>query len=71
MKVLLVTSPSHSARAAALFRAQFAATNLRTEVISVPAEEWRFSVTGETAQDRLLGLNVVLYEYLSRAKAAL
>lgn len=65
-RVLLVTSPSHSSRAAALFRSQ-----LRAEVRSVPAEEWRFSVTGETAYDRIVGLNVVLYEYLSRLRALL
>ncbi|GHG05757.1 hypothetical protein GCM10017783_17940 [Deinococcus piscis] len=63
-RVLLVTSPSHSARAAALFRRE-----LKAEVRSVPAEEWRFSLSGETAQGRLAGLNVVLYEGLSRVKA--
>ncbi|UFA51005.1 YdcF family protein [Deinococcus radiophilus] len=63
-RVLLVTSPSHSARAADLFRSQ-----LDAEVLSVPAEEWRFSLSGETAYDRLVGLNVVIYEVLSRAKA--
>lgn len=65
-RVLLVTSPSHSARAAALFRRELGA-----EVRSVPAEEWRFSLSGETAQSRLAGLNVVLYEGLSRVKARL
>lgn len=65
-RVLLVTSPSHSARAAALFRRELSA-----EVLSVPAEEWRFSLSGETAQSRLAGLNVVLYEALSRVKARL
>ncbi|WP_261663695.1 YdcF family protein [Deinococcus sp. Marseille-Q6407] len=65
-RVLLVTSPSHSARAAALFRRE-----LKAEVLSVPAEEWSFSPSGLTAYDRLRGLNVVLYESLSRVKARL
>ncbi len=68
-RLLLVTSPSHSRRAAALFRRTFAQAGLPTEVVSVPAEEWRFSLGG-AAYDRLQGLNVVLYEWLSRLKAA-
>ncbi|WP_058977132.1 YdcF family protein [Deinococcus grandis] len=64
-RVLLVTSPSHSRRAAALFRAQ------GVTVVSVPAQEWRFDQALIQPSDRLVALRVLLYESLSRVKAAL
>lgn len=62
-RALLVTSPLHSRRAAALFRAQ------GLEVRSVPADEPRFDLALPRASDRLQALRVVLYEGLSRLKA--
>ncbi|WP_245528328.1 YdcF family protein [Deinococcus maricopensis] len=67
--VLLVTSPSHSARAALLFRAAMRRAGLGTRVVSVPSAESAFDVEGRTVHDRVLGLRVVLYEALSRVKA--
>ncbi|MFC3604384.1 YdcF family protein [Deinococcus soli (ex Cha et al. 2016)] len=64
-RVLLVTSPSHSRRAAALFRSQ------GVTVVSVPAQEWRFDQALTQPSDRLVALRVLLYEGLSRVKAAL
>ncbi len=64
-RVLLVTSPSHSRRAAKLFRAQ------GLTVISVPADEPRFDLTLPQPADRLEALRVVLYEVLSRLRARL
>lgn len=64
-RVLLVTSPSHSRRAAALFQAQ------GVDVVSVPAPETRFDETLPLPFDRLAALQVLLYEGLSRLKAAL
>ncbi|MFC6590716.1 YdcF family protein [Deinococcus lacus] len=63
-RVLLVTSPSHSRRAAALFREQ-----LPSEVISVPAPETGFDPAMHTPRDRLMGLGTAVYEGLSRLKA--
>lgn len=63
--VLLVTSPSHSRRAAALFRAY------GVNVVSVPAQEWRFDQTLGQPSDRLIATRILLYEALSRVKAAL
>ena len=64
-RVLLVTSPWHSGRAAALFRAQ------GLTVISVPANEPEFDLTLAQPRDRLEAARVVLYEGLSRLKAQL
>ncbi|PNY80438.1 YdcF family protein [Deinococcus koreensis] len=64
-RVLLVTSPSHSRRAAALFRRQ------GVDVVSVPAQEFRFDQTLPLPLDRLWALRVLSYEGLSRLKAAL
>ncbi|AFZ68396.1 YdcF family protein [Deinococcus peraridilitoris] len=64
-RVLLVTSPSHSRRAAALFDRE------GLQVVSVPAEEPRFDGTLPLASDRLYALRVVTYEVLSRVKAVL
>lgn len=65
-RVLLVTSPSHSRRAAGMFAAQLDARGV--SVISVPAPETRFDATLPLPSDRLYALQVVLYEWLSRAK---
>ncbi|PTA68236.1 YdcF family protein [Deinococcus arcticus] len=64
-RVLLVTSPSHSRRAAALFRAQ------GVGVLSVPAPEIRFDETLPLPSDRLWAARILAYEGLSRLKAAL
>ncbi|MDV6374448.1 YdcF family protein [Deinococcus arenicola] len=61
-QVLLVTSPSHSRRAAGIFASQ------GVSVISVPVPETRFDFTLPLPSDRLFGLQVVLYEWLSRLK---
>ncbi|MDB5046251.1 MAG: hypothetical protein JWQ08_2301 [Deinococcus sp.] len=66
-RVLLVTSPSHSARAARLFRAQLAP--LGVAVTSVNAPETRFDPTLPLPLDRLAALRVLLYEGISRVKA--
>ncbi|WP_240741214.1 YdcF family protein [Deinococcus sp. Arct2-2] len=66
-RVLLVTSPSHSARAARLFRAQLAP--LGVSVTSVNAPETRFDTTLPLPSDRLAALRVLLYEGISRTKA--
>lgn len=65
IRVLLVTSPSHSRRAAALFRRE------GVNVVSVPAQEYRFDQTLPLPLDRLWALRVLSYEGLSRLKAAL
>lgn len=65
--ILLVTSPSHSARAARLFRAQLAP--LGVTVTSANAPETRFDTTLPLPSDRLAALRVLLYEGLSRVKA--
>ena len=64
-RVLLVTSPSHSRRAAALF------TRAGVNLVSVPAQEFRFDQTLPLPLDRLWALRVLSYEGLSRLKAAL
>ncbi len=64
-RVLLVTSPSHSRRAAALFRAS------GLTVTSVPADETLYDPTLPLPSDRLYALRTLLYEGLSRVKAAL
>ncbi|NTY01837.1 YdcF family protein [Deinococcus sp. JMULE3] len=64
-RVLLVTSPSHSRRAAALFRAQ------GVPVVSVPAPEPLLDGTLPSPHDRLRALRILTYEGLSRVKAAL
>nr|WP_295814745.1 YdcF family protein [uncultured Deinococcus sp.] len=64
-RVLLVTTPSHSRRAAALF-ARHGLT-----VISVPAREVRYDTTLPTPLDRLWAVRVLAYEGLSRVKQAL
>ncbi|MFB9994362.1 YdcF family protein [Deinococcus oregonensis] len=66
-RVLLVTSPSHSARAARLFRTQLAP--LGVAVVSVNAPETRFDTTLPLPSDRLAALRVLLYEGISRVKA--
>lgn len=63
-RVLLVTTPSHSRRAQAIFRAQ------GVDAVSVPAPEIRFDETLNTPLDRLWALRVLSYEGLSRLKAA-
>lgn len=65
-QILLVTSPSHSRRAAGIFATQLGAGGVK--VISVPAPETRFDFTLPLPSDRLIGLQVVLYEWLSRVK---
>lgn len=55
--VLLVTTPTHSRRAAAIFRAQ------GLEVTSVPSSEPRFDMTLRLPIDRLRALAVVSREY--------
>lgn len=62
--VLLVTSPSHSRRAAGLF------ASYGLNVVSVPAPEIRFDETLPRPADRLYALRVLLYEWLSRVKFA-
>ena len=64
-RVLLVTSPSHSRRAAQLFR------SYGLNVVSVPANETLFDTTLPLPSDRLYALRVLLYEGLSRLKARL
>lgn len=64
-RVLLVTSPSHSRRAARLLAAG------GVQVFSVPAGETRFDATLPLPHDRLAAARVLLYEGLSRVKAAL
>ncbi|MBZ9752015.1 YdcF family protein [Deinococcus sp. HMF7604] len=64
-RVLLVTTPSHSRRAAALFRAQ------GVPVTSVPAPETRFDLTLPFPHDRLYAARILAYEGLSRVKAML
>lgn len=61
-QILLVTSPSHSRRAAGMFASQ------GVNVISVPATETRFDSTLPLPSDRLHALRTVLYEWLSRIK---
>jgi uncharacterized SAM-binding protein YcdF (DUF218 family) len=65
-QILLVTSPSHSRRAAGIFAAQLEAGGVR--VVSVPAPETRFDATLPLPSDRLYALQTVLYEWLSRVK---
>lgn len=65
-RILLVTSPSHSRRAAGLFAAQLNAGGVR--VSSVPAPETQFDATLPLPSDRLHALRTVLYEWLSRVK---
>lgn len=64
-RVLLVTSPSHSRRAARLFAAQ------GVNVVSVPAPETRFDTALLLPADRLSALRVLLYEGLARVKAGI
>lgn len=64
-QVLLVTSPSHSRRAARLFQAY------GLSVVSVPADETLFDTTLPLPSDRLYAVRVLLYEGLSRVKASL
>jgi uncharacterized SAM-binding protein YcdF (DUF218 family) len=64
-RILLVTTPSHSRRAAALFRAG------GLDVVSVPAREVRFDDTLPTPLDRLWALRILAYEWTSRVKNAL
>lgn len=64
-RILLVTSPSHSRRAAGLFR------SYGLNVVSVPAGETLFDTTLPLPSDRLYALRVLLYEGLSRVKASL
>lgn len=64
-RVLLVTSPWHSRRAQALFR------GYGVTAVSVPSQETGFDLTLPTPGDRLAALRVMLYEGLSRVKAAL
>lgn len=63
-RVLLVTSPSHSRRAARLFR------GYGLNVVSVPTFETRFDEALTYPSDRLHALRILAYEGLSRVKAA-
>nr|WP_157465231.1 YdcF family protein [Deinococcus apachensis] len=63
-RVLLVTSPSHSRRAARLFAAY------GVTAVSVPAGETRYDLTLPLPADRLAALKTLLYEGLSRAVAS-
>lgn len=65
-RILLVTSPSHSARAKRLFEQH---TDL--QVISVPASEGRYDFELLRPIDRLWGVYILLYEHISRLKATL
>ncbi len=65
-RILLVTSPSHSRRAAGIFATQLEAGGV--SVVSVPAPETRFDATLPLPSDRLYALRTVLYEWLSRVK---
>ncbi|THF88939.1 YdcF family protein [Deinococcus sp. KSM4-11] len=64
-RMLLVTTPSHSRRAAGLFRAN------GLDVVSVPAREVRFDSTLPLPGDRLWAIRILAYEWLSRLKNAL
>jgi len=64
-RVLLVTSPSHSRRAARLLTS----TAPGLTVLSVPAGETKFDATLPLPHDRLAAARVLLYEGLSRVKA--
>lgn len=64
-RVLLVTSPSHSRRAAGIFR------TYGMKVVSVPAPEVRFDETLPYPDDRLYALRTLVYEGLSRVKFSL
>lgn len=64
-RVLLVTTPSHSRRAAGIFQ------GYGVKVVSVPAAETRFDETLPLPSDRLAALRVLLYEWLSRLKMRL
>lgn len=61
-RVLLVTSPSHSRRAAVIFQAY------GVKAVSVPAPEVDFDETLPQPEDRLYALRTLLYEGLSRVK---
>lgn len=60
--VLLVTTPSHSRRAQALF------TRYGVRAISVPCAETRFDQSLPLPSDRFFALKVLSYEWLSRLK---
>lgn len=62
-RILLVTSPSHSRRAQAIFQQQ------GVNAISVPAPETRYDPSLPLPFDRLAALRTLMYEGLSRLKA--
>lgn len=64
-RILLVTSPTHSRRAKALFE-RYGLT-----VTSTPAPEYTYDLTLPLPQDRLFALQAVLYESISRLKMRL
>lgn len=64
-RVLVVTSPSHSRRTAALF------AGYGVKAVSVPTFETRYDPSLQTPSDRLFALRTLAYEGLSRVKAAL
>ena len=64
-RVLIVTSPSHSRRDAALF------AGYGVQAISVPTLETRYDGSLQTPGDRLFALRTLLYEWISRVKLAL
>ena len=64
-RVLLVTSPSHSRRTAALF------AGYGVRAVSVPTFETRYDGSLQTPSDRLFALRTLLYEWISRLKLAL
>lgn len=61
-KVLLITSPSHSARASQTFE------QYGVNVISVPATETRYDRELPLPSDRLAALKTLMYEWGSRLK---
>ncbi|WP_309569659.1 YdcF family protein [Deinococcus sp.] len=64
-RILLVTTPSHSRRAAGLFRAN------GLDVVSVPAREVRYDASLPLPGDRLWAVRILAYEWTSRVKNAL
>lgn len=64
-QILLVTSPSHSRRAQALFQ------SYGIQAVSVPAAEIRYDEGLPLPSDRLVAVRLLTYEWLSRLKAAI
>lgn len=64
-RILLVTSPSHSRRAQALFQ------RYGVNAVSVPGAETRFDTELLLPSDRLYAFKILTYEWLSRLKLGL